>query len=239
MVAVAGCTSDGAGIAAVSGDSTFTPSQGVEVLSGEAYGAGIAIDTKNNFRIGVDTPKLSHRFRASTSSELLSVSWQRRTGPGYSAGDGGILRISVQSDDGSGRPSGEVLASLRYDTPDPGPIGILAKNTFPSPARLTAGRLYHIVFENVHADPQGNHVSVNDVLTWNPTTPRQPSVSQDYAVLTSSNGWSVSAMNTANMDLVYADGTHDGVAYIGILGEPLRPHRRPATGPRALHRLGR
>jgi hypothetical protein len=203
----------------VSEESTFTPrSQGLQV-AGDVYGAGIAIDAKNNFRIGVDGLKLSHRFRASTTSELVSVSWQRRTGSGYSAGDGGILRISVQSDDGNGRPSGTNLAQLRYDAPGSPALGVLVKNTFPTPPRLTAGTLYHIVFENVHADPQGNHVSVNNVFTWNAPDSHQPSISQDYAVLTSRNGWSVSAKNTANMDLVYADGTHDGVAYIGILGD--------------------
>ena len=125
----------------------------------EVYGPGVAIDSKSNFRIGVGAPKLSHRFRARTSSKLLSVAWQRRLGPGYSAGDGGIARISVQSDDGNGRPSGQVLASLRYDVPAGPATGILARNTFATPARLTAGKLYHIVFENVHPSPRHSTTS--------------------------------------------------------------------------------
>ena len=51
------------------------------------------------------------------------------------------------------------------------------KNAFPTPARLTAGTLYHIVFENVHADPESNYISVNNVLSWNST--RQPSISPE------------------------------------------------------------
>ena len=58
---------------------------------------------------------------------------------------------------------------------------------------------------------------MNDLLTWGSTKPRQPALSQDYAVLNSRSGWSVDARHTANMDLIYADGTHDGLAYIGIL----------------------
>jgi hypothetical protein len=219
---------------AASGDHTFatkgsvspvptpTPSppatQAPKLTNGEVYGPGVAIDSKSNFRIGVGGLKLSHRFRASTSSKLLSVAWQRRLGPGYSAGDGGIARISVQTDDGSGRPSGTILAQLRYDVPSRPATGVLIRNTFPAPAHLSAGKLYHIVFENVHPRPLQNYFSVNDLFTWRATTPRQPALSQDYAVLTSRSGWSVDARHTADMDLVYADGTRDGLAYIGILG---------------------
>ena len=98
-------------------DPTFTSNSQGSNLRNEVYGAGVAIDTKANLPPGPFGRKLSHRFRASTTSDLLSVSWERRTGPGYSAGDGGTMRITVRPDDGNGKPSNTILASVDRSHP--------------------------------------------------------------------------------------------------------------------------
>ena len=148
------------------------------------------------------------------------MTWQVRLGPVYSGGTGGTARVSVQADDGTGKPSGTRLASLTYSPRTSPTTGILRKMSFPSPATLTSGRLYHIVFENVDSAPTKNWFSVNEAYAFADYSPRQPIVSQDYAVMTNrGSGWSVNGRHTADMDLTYADGTHDGLAYINALRE--------------------
>jgi hypothetical protein len=182
------------------------------------YGVGINIDSKGNLRVGVDNRYVSHRFRASTTSELIAVTWQVRLGPVYSGGDGGIARITIQTDNGYGVPSGTVLASLRY-SPGRGPTaGVLRRMTFPAPPQITAGRIYHVVFENVHPNPGSNWYSVNELYTAGNYTPRQPALRRAYAVLRNGgSGWQVDQRHTAGMSLTYANGVQDGLAYIGVL----------------------
>ena len=180
----------------------------------KVYGPGIAGDAKNNMII--DGARLSHRFRASTTSKLLSIRFQQRGGPAYSKGDGGTLRMSVQADDGSARhlPSGRVLAALTVRPGNPGGHWTTYRRfVFPEPATLSKGRIYHIVFSNVSSAPGSNYISVNELFTFEPQ--RHPGLSPVYAVLyASGGGWELQDRNTADMDLTYADGRHDGQAYI-------------------------
>lgn len=191
--------------------------------TGGVYGAGINIDSKDNKRVGASSNvKLSHRFRASTTSQLNSISWALRGGVNpdgspYSAGTGGTLKISVQTDDGTvnHNPSGTILASLNYTPGNPNGGGTV-KQDFPTPATLTAGTLYHIVWENIDPNPTANYISVNEVFTFKKYTPRQPMLSDaDYAILyNQGSGWVLQPNDTADMDLIYANGKHDGLAYM-------------------------
>jgi hypothetical protein len=185
----------------------------------EIYGSGIAGDSKANKR--VNNASVSHRFRASTTSDLQSIAFQQRGGDGYSDGNGGQMRISVQSDDGSTahRPSGQVLAAINITPGNPGgDWTTYDRFTFPNPPRLVEGRLYHIVFENTGNSPGSNYISVNELFTFDQeSNPRQPALSNDYGLLYDDGGWGLLDRYTPNMDLTYADGTHDGQAYIGII----------------------
>ncbi len=202
------------------------------------YGSGIAGDDKNNYPI--DGRRLSHRFRAGTSSELLSVRFQQRGGPIYSAGTGGTLRVTVQADDGTPqhRPSGKVLSSTTVEPGNPsGQWTTYDAVDFPEPAQLVEGEIYHIVFHNTDAEPEHNYISVNELFSWREHDPRQPALDDDYAVLFDwGDGWQLSSHDTATMDLVYRDGTHDGQAYIenmylkyGIVSGPLKMVRERFT----------
>jgi len=202
--------------------STASPSaSATPATGGSIYGSGIAIDTKNNFIVGGSAlARLSHRFRASTTSPLLKIRWAQRGGVGYAAGTGGSLRISVQADV-NGLPSGVPLASLTYRPDWPGGTWApFEEQAFAAPATLVEGRLYDIVFENTDGSPATNYISVNDLLVYNYAyVPRQPALSDDYAVLYARNdayggAWHLMPRDTADMDLTYADGTHDGMGYI-------------------------
>ncbi len=200
-------------------DPTTTPQPG----SGGIYGAAFNFDTKANLQVGwTDRAKVAHRFVASTTSALKSVRFQQRGGPIYSGGNGGTYRITVQTD-ASGVPSGTVLAAATYSPGNPsGAWTTYDAVTFPSPATLTKGSRYYIVFENIDANPVGNYFSVNELFVYGSTlTPRQPAFADaDYAVLTAApSSWSVEGRYTADMDLAYSNGVHDGMAYIANIVE--------------------
>jgi hypothetical protein len=180
------------------------------------YGSGVAVDSKNNYQVGwTSLEKVSHRFRASQTSALVSIAVNQRSGSGYSGGNGGQIRASVQADVG-GKPSGTPLASVTW-SPGTGWEEKQDAYTFPSPATLVKGQLYHIVFENVASNPASDYVSLNETTTFNATSPRQPAFSDDFAVLVNrGSSWSVVG-DTAVMDLTYANGQHDGNAYISAL----------------------
>jgi hypothetical protein len=187
------------------------------------YGTAVNADTKANIQVGgpdsgQPNAKVAHRFKAGTSSALTSVRFAQRGGSGYSGGSGGTLWISVRADDGSGHPANTALAWATFIPGNPsGAWGTFNAATFPSPAMLTAGHIYYIVFENIDAAPTVNYISVNELFVYGTVlTPRQPGYSDaDYAVLYApSSTWSVQSRYSADMDLTYADGSHDGMGYI-------------------------
>jgi hypothetical protein len=185
--------------------------------SGHVYGS-MATDTKANIHVGgPDGERVAHRFVASTTSALTAIRFAQRGGSGYSGGNGGTMRISVQTDNGHGAPSGTRLASLNYSPGNPGGGWWTWLNrSFPSPATLTTGHTYYIVFENIDPSPQSNYISVNELFVYGSIlSPRQPMFGDSsYAVLIARPSWQVAGNYTATMDLTYANGRHDGLGYI-------------------------
>ncbi len=142
-------------------------------------------------------------------------------GTTYSGGTGGTIRITIQTDNG-GAPSGTVLSSLTFAPGNPsGNWENWNLLTFPTPTTLNAGQIYHVVFDNVDAAPTANWISLNDLYYWGgPSTPRQPTFSNDFAVLYATpTAWTVQPNDTPIMDIAYADGTHDGMSYIGSMAQ--------------------
>lgn len=179
------------------------------------YGPGIGYDVLANMQVGgAAAATVSYRFKAATSSTLVSVRWYciDYTHPGYGAGTGGTLRQTIEADS-SGVPSGTPLATKDVV----GPIDDFQLYTFGSPATLTAGSYYHLVFTNVDASPASNFVSVDCVFCYNPSTPRQPRFT-DYewaAVRKLGTGsWAVQEGYTPILQLVYGDGTTQGMGYM-------------------------
>jgi len=190
------------------------------------YGSAIGADSLNNSVVGgPDGRMVSYRFRATESAELTSIRVYVVTGSGYSGGSNGSLSVTVQTDDGSAghRPSGTVLATAGYT-----PGSVIANDglpviAFPSPAQLTAGRLYHVVFRNADAQPTRNYVSLDGLFTFGSPSPWQPRFANtDWANLTYERGaWSDdrgpgAGVITPIMALTYGNGAVAGVGYMEV-----------------------
>ena len=174
---------------------------------------------------GSGNRRVSYRFRAETSSSLNWIRIYLQSGSGYSGGNGGSLKVSVQTDDGTSKhaPSGTSLASVTINPGNPISIGNLPKVTFGSPASLTAGHLYHIVFHNVASSPTTNYISVNGLYTYGTLSRWQPQFTNtDWANLVYQSGsWSDqrgsgSGVITPIMALGYANGRIGGLGYMEV-----------------------
>lgn len=192
------------------------------------YGQAMGWDSLNNSIIGDHgghVTRASYRFRAEQSSALSSIRVYiigAASGAGYGGGDNGIFTVTVQTDDGSAdhHPSGTVLATVVVDPVNDG----FQTYTFSSPATLTAGTLYHIVFTNTDATPAVNYASVDGGYMWPSTVPFQPRYADlDWAQLISRDGgdweprglWEIPDSSTTPIaDLAYANGAHQGMGYI-------------------------
>ncbi len=198
---------------------TATPGPAVKGI----YGSALNVDTKANLQVGwTDRARLAHRFRAGTSSTITSVRFAQRGGSVYSGGTGGTLRISIQTD-ADGLPSGTLLGSATWEPGNPSQSWSTYEAVpFPVPVAVTRDQLYHVVFENTDPDPERNYISVNELFVYGAKlTPRQPAFAdEDYAVLYATpTDWKVQTNYTADMDIAYADGSHDGVGYIQNMTE--------------------
>ncbi|GAG51349.1 unnamed protein product, partial [marine sediment metagenome] len=188
----------------------------VDARSSEVYGTPWNADSLANINLGRWGYEVSFRISAEKSGHVRKLRYYDMHGQsGYSGGDGGEVRIELQTDDGSGahRPSGTVLASGFIREPLKETLFPLV--TFDRPARVTEGELYHIVFTNPDPDPNTNFTSVNCLYMKHPLTPQQPSVSdRDLAVVWRQVGkteWDVRRKFTPIYDLCYEDGTAQGV----------------------------
>lgn len=196
---------------------TVTP---VAAPSGVIYGPGIAIDSAQNHQVGSSNQGIvSYRFQASSTSAITAVLAEYRIGiaSGYSGGNNGTIRVSVKADSG-GSPTGADLAFVDFT------IGAVADNdhyirqvNFGSPYTVTSGTVYHIVFTNVSGSPTTNYLSINSDFTFDALTPRQPAFPDSgLAVLYSTSGgaFSLQSRETPTLDIVYANGSHDGNGYV-------------------------
>lgn len=203
---------------------------GTTMYNSAIYGSGVGFDCKGNVVVNA-YESLAMRFKAGTTSTLTGIQWTQRTGPsGYSLGTGGTTTVSIQADDGTGKPSGTALASTTWAGGNPGAQEKYDICTFSSPPSLTAGTIYYAVFENPSA---ANYVSANQAYTYHAgqsdgvanavrsINPKQPLFNDaEFGVLlTTSYGgtWSETVSNAQNympvVDLIYANAYHDGSAY--------------------------
>src|SRR5579859_2196830 len=105
------------------------------------YGSKWAADSLANTRIGPVQIQGDYRFRATHTGTLAAIHTYFQTGSGYSGGTGGTYRIDLETDDGTANhfASGQVLAT----TTELHPGSHFVTETFPSPAAITSGALYH------------------------------------------------------------------------------------------------
>lgn len=141
------------------------------------YGPGVYVtDYIGNLRVG-DVSSISravsHRFRATQSSNVTQVKTNWPPGVGYAAGNGGTVRARIMPDDGTADHfpdmNGTALSTGTLVLGMSG--GVHSSNTqytavtMTPASALVAGVLYHVVYDNTAADPATNYYSVNNDLT--------------------------------------------------------------------------
>ena len=198
------------------------------------YGPGIGSDGLGNTTIGPNQNKLSYRMRVQHTGYLSSVQpYLIMDHAGYWGGTSGQILVSIQTDDGSSshNPSGQKLTSALLVHPDalPVPTRYFPTFTFSGHAAVTAGEIYHIVFENPDPDPTVNFVSVDALYQAAAPAPSQPTTPDtDCAVLlfsnySSSEGtvWKPRQGYTPVIQMNYDDGFSDGFGYMEVwVGAP-------------------
>lgn len=191
------------------------------------YGPGtFVMDALADINIGTirgTTYVAAHRFRASASGKARSLRAYWPAGPGYSSGDGGTISIRIVPDDGSPANlpnlSAQPLATGLYS---PGLImGRHVLSSFNdevplgSMKPLVAGELYHVVYQNIAADPASNWLGVNNMVTvernGRPSRWLDPT---DWAVLF---GHRPAGTNVAFTWKDASRGTNSGLFYAPIL----------------------
>jgi hypothetical protein len=121
---------------------------------------------------GEHSAVVAHRFRAIANSAIKSIKpyWVAHPS-GYSAGNGGTIRIRIFPDaDGIPNLDAEPLGSATFvpklvagEFPKGEPYDQSIHNTtmFSSCAPLQTGKLYHVVYDNIAKDPIASYISVN------------------------------------------------------------------------------
>ncbi|MGA2082214.1 MAG: hypothetical protein ABSH53_16615 [Holophaga sp.] len=188
------------------------------------YGSGYGADALANTVLG--GPSLnaaSYRFQAQHAAPLKGIRvffiWSL-VKSGYQAGQGGTVQVDLEADDGTAAhlPTGVSLASVTYGN-------ILAQNenypelTFPSPASLKGGGIYHLVFTNIDPTPATNYISLDCLYTDAQTAPMQPSFSDATlaALVRSGSGpWKLRSNFTPILELDYSNGATQGTGYMEV-----------------------
>ena len=198
------------------------------------YGPGIGSDGLGNTTIGPNQNKLSYRLRVQHTGYISAVQpYLIMDHTGYWGGTSGQILVSIQTDDGSSshNPSGQKLTSALLIDPDavPTPARYFPTFSFTGHAAVTAGEIYHIVFENPDPNPDVNFVSVDALYQAAAPDPSQPTMSDsDCAVLLFSNYsgttgavWKPRQGYTPVVQINFDDGFTEGLGYMEVwVGTP-------------------
>ena len=207
------------------------PKRATDPPSALRTGSLVQADALGNTVIGgADRTALAFRFRATWTGSVVAVrvyvirNVNGRTG--YSEGNLGTLRVTLQADSGRAPhvPVGRSLATVRFRPADRGFFPLLR---FAKPAHVVAGRLYHVVFSNVDPDPARNYVSINALYSAS-RLGRGPAVPDGLAVAEGDRGdagrtvWQPRRSRPHEyylpiIDIVGAGkGQHDGLGYMEV-----------------------
>ena len=189
------------------------------------YGPGVfRQDALANTIVGINGRReqiVSNRFRATINGHLSTARLYWQPGRGYSAGNGGNIRLRLMPDDGSGahRPnmSAPPLATA-YFTPGSAAYRgnpIFNDAYFSSQQPLVAGRIYHLVLDNIHPAPHQNYISSNNTITHsgNGRPSRWVSPTDWATLLGTRNAWSGGGFSWNDMTQSPAGGNY----YVPIL----------------------
>ena len=186
--------------------------------------------------------RFSYRFTARDTGRMSGfqnffISNTTRTG--YAQGTGGTIRITLVPDNGNGLPAeSNNLAQLTWR---PGLSGgsamggassnhtyahpiYFADKYWPSAPRLVAGQTYHIIFENVDANPSANWLSLNTAYSFTGSRGAlAPSIDDWGLAADYGSGWGESTRSEMmsgngrydlNLVVIMANGANYGSSYM-------------------------
>ena len=205
-----------------------------EMASGERitdpslYGSALRGDSLGNVPLLPNSyggRTASFRFRAPISGQVTSIIYynQHQIEREYGKGDGGIILIELRADDGTNNhwPSETILASCTLSSPMT--AGYFPLLRFNDQVQIHAGKLYHIVFTNMHSHPTQNYVSINCLHNFR----EQPNVNLDVgigdvdlAVLVRNDTaeiWKQRYQSTPIFNLFFSDGRAIGQGYASAI----------------------
>ncbi len=206
-------------------------------------GIPFGADTLANIDIGgPDELRVSYRFRARFSGEVQSVRpfiIANTERPGYASGSGGVIGVQIVADDGEGLPnldvvlgSGSKVMDLRDGYLEDEVFDVKADQLFSAiaiddPVALAAGSIYHVVFENLDADPERNYSGLDllyqlntelgprpDPLEWGVTLSEEGQPWSDYTFRFGEE------LYTPVLSILMADGSSFGNGYINTQDGP-------------------
>jgi hypothetical protein len=195
------------------------------------YGPGINASSKSDRTIPQNSARGAYRWRATKDGRMVGFRIVYRTdnsNAGYSAGDWGRYRFRLYPDDRSSdhfpderrRPLAELTVSPRNLGLDRSDSSIRT-HRWPRPPRIVRGRRYHIVIDNVHPRKASNYLSFNQLYITGFSDRRVMQYrNADLAWLGSSGGsnWRNDGNHIPVLDVIYANGTHDGFSYVSVGG---------------------
>lgn len=171
------------------------------VSSGAEFsGDGIANTATSIWYNNQGYPRLiSIRFKAEVSGKLHDIMgyWKNNNSSTYSKGTGGTYDFHLMADDGAadGAPTGSPIATANIAfniTDQNSDIGETWRViTFGTPPTITEGTIYHLVMENVHADPANNFIAINSIYGDSGELPSGQGIEQFTAFNKTTAEWTV------------------------------------------------
>ncbi len=194
------------------------------MLRSDTFGAGWTADSLSNIEIGRFVGRtVSYRFRASHTGTFSAIELYlifRTVCDGcYADGDGGIIQLQIQTDDGTGQhlPTGITLGSAIIANPMSQWNRVV---TFAQPVSIQANTLYHIVFTNLSSDPVHNYISIDNLYSVAGGSNSQPSANTiDLAVLVkldSNHSMQVNTHLVPIFSIYFDDGYRQGQIYMDV-----------------------
>lgn len=181
------------------------------------YGQLIQTDGLNNQQIGAPSGyKLSIKHRCKKAGTLDYVDVYKKAdgtagSSGYYNGTGGSILLRVETDDGTGKPSGTLVsAGATVTVTTAGGTSSVTRFTLGTSVTTTVGQLLHFVFTNADGSPTANFVSINCVDTHEQSpNPLQPGYSDaDQACLQSTGGaYAIDRTRYPIIAIHWTDGT--------------------------------
>jgi hypothetical protein len=112
-----------------------------------------------------DERAVSHFFYAERTGTITHFRWQRRTGSGYSGGDGGVYTVEIRAADPSTRLPRTGVPALcqlnNYKPGNPGAGQAFVTVAFAKTCYVDARDPIALIFRNTHAEPHSNYVAQN------------------------------------------------------------------------------